>query len=230
MKKFLTMARTVSRRLRFSELGFWATDIRQRLLKAYADWRVGARPSEMYNDNDAILLTFDDYGAPEQVDGLLRILDREQVRAVFFVQGDWAERSPELVTRITKAGHLIGNHTYSHADLLSLPEAEVRAEIKRGPASAWLRPPRGRFNGRVRVLAAGLGQSIKYWSIDSDDWQGVSADYMLRKILGQLHPRAVILFHIHGLHTPAVLPRLIQEIRRRGYRLAAKHEPIWGHK
>jgi peptidoglycan/xylan/chitin deacetylase (PgdA/CDA1 family) len=200
------------------------------LLKTYADWRVGARYDETFNADERIVFTFDDFGTPSQVSRLIKVLARYQIRAVFFVQGNWAETHVELINLIAEAGHLIGDHTYSHPDLLGLRDDEVRAEIGRGVSSSWLRPPRGRYNKRIRQIAAEMGESIKYWSIDSSDWKGISADDMSRAILGQLHPAAVILFHIHADQTAEALPVLIREIEQRGYSLAKQGQPLWGQK
>jgi peptidoglycan/xylan/chitin deacetylase (PgdA/CDA1 family) len=203
------------------------TRAKTRVLKAYADWRVGATRAEKhaYQASDSILLTFDDYGSAQQIDHILRILRRHRTRGLFFLQGDWAQTHPRLVQRIARAGHLIGNHTYSHPNLLSLPDDAVRAQITQGVASQWLRPPQGRYNARIRRLAAELGYRICYWTIDSDDWQGVSADYIVRKISAELHPGAVILFHLHGAHTIEALPAVIDQIHRRGYQLAPAATP-----
>jgi peptidoglycan/xylan/chitin deacetylase (PgdA/CDA1 family) len=203
--------------------------IRLQLLKRYADFRVGATIAEKhaYKTSPSILLTFDDYGSPVQVQRVLQILASEQVRAMFFLQGDWAGRRPQLVQAIAAGGHIIGNHTYSHPDLLSLSDQEVESQISRGPHSRWLRPPQGRYNRRVREIAHRLGYRICYWTIDSDDWQGVSPEQISRKVLAELHPGAVILFHLHADHTIRVLPQLISAIRARGYELHSPAEPLW---
>ncbi|HSX00795.1 MAG TPA: polysaccharide deacetylase family protein [Candidatus Saccharimonas sp.] len=197
-------------------------------LKRYADWRVGARWEEgrMYRESDSILLTFDDYASRRDLLRLLRVLDRSGVKAAFFMQGDWAEDNPDLIELIQAEGHLLGNHTYSHPDLLLLEDEEVREQIERGPGSTWLRPPRGRYNDRIRRIAHDMGYRICYWTIDSDDWKGVSVNYMMRKILSELHPGAVILFHAHAYNTIEVLPRLIAEIRARGYKLCGADDGV----
>jgi peptidoglycan/xylan/chitin deacetylase (PgdA/CDA1 family) len=200
-----------------------------RVLKAYADLRVGATTAEKhaYHPGDAVVLTFDDYGTPEQVARILDILLNRNVRAMFFLQGDWADEHPELVEKIAAGGHIIGNHTYSHVDLTALSDKAVREEIAGGPAGAWLRPPRGRYNQRVRAIAASLGYRICYWTVDSDDWQGVTPSYIRRNVLSGLHPGAVILFHLHADHTAAALPELINAIRERGFELDAPTNPRW---
>ncbi len=201
----------------------------RRAQRLYADWRVGATELEKraYKQTDSVLLTFDDYGTPAQINAILAILEAEGVRGVFFLQGDWARWRGQLVSKIRRSGHIIGNHTYSHPDLLKLSDDAIRSEIARGPKSTWFRPPRGRYNERVRRLATEMGYAINYWSIDSEDWKGVSVEYMSQKILRELHPGAVILFHIHGLNTIKLLPDLIADIRRSGYELCSVDEADW---
>ena len=200
------------------------------LLRRYADFRVGARLDEQVTGaaDGSILLTFDDYGSTAQVGRLLEILGRKQVRAAFFVLGDWAEREPGLVDQIRHSGHILANHTYSHANLLSLDEAGVRDQIRRGWPGNWLRPPFGRYNAQIRKIALELGYAIKYWNIDSDDWRGVSREFMIAKIMTEIKPGSVILFHIHVDTTADAMDELIDAIRARGLRLCAPGQAIWG--
>lgn len=197
-----------------------------RLLHAYADYRIGATPLEKrcYKNSDSILLTFDDYGTKEEVRDILSILKEKDVKAMFFLQGDWVKKNLRLVNAIKKAGHVVGNHTYSHAVLKELSPEEMKEEITRGLPGPWLRPPQGRYNDQVRKLAASLGYVMCYWSIDSRDWTGMSSSEMQRMILDELHPGAVILFHLHGTHTRELLPQLINNIRAQGYQLTDQTE------
>lgn len=190
-----------------------------RLMRTYADWRVGATIAEkyLYRSSPNIVLTFDDYGSAEQVESILEILAAENIRSIFFLQGDWVKANAQLLQRIKDRGHVIGNHTYSHANLMRLSDEEVRSEIANGPKSTLMRPPGGRYDERIRQISASLGQNIAYWTIDSDDWKGVTAEYMRQKILDQLHPGAVILFHLHADNTIQLLPELISEIRGLDY-------------
>jgi peptidoglycan/xylan/chitin deacetylase (PgdA/CDA1 family) len=197
-------------------------------MRSYTDWKLGATRDEkfLYRTAPSIVLTFDDYGSSKQIGELLRLLRLEQIRAAFFLQGDWAAVNKPLVARIKRAGHFIGNHTSSHPDLLSLTETQIITEIKQGVQSSLMRPPRGRYNDEIRAISLALGYRIAYWTIDSDDWQGVNATYMSEKILSQLHPGAVILFHLHADNTIQMLPDLISEIRRRGYTIMSPNEAV----
>ena len=197
-----------------------------RVLHAYADYRIGATEAEKrcHKKTDSILLTFDDYGTAEEVHDILATLRDRQVKGMFFVQGDWAAKHPELVEEIVKAGHILGNHTYSHQTLRGASETTIRSEISGGMPGPWLRPPQGRYDKYVREIAAELGYAICYWTIDSRDWTGASAEQMRHTILSELHDGAVVLFHLHGAHTRELLPSLIDDIRTQGYQLTGADE------
>jgi len=201
-----------------SSLRLQAAHAVSKVLHAYADWRIGATDEEKhcYKSSDSILLTFDDYGSKEEVEEILDILKQYDIKAMFFLQGSWAEEQSELVAQIAEAGRVIGNHTYSHATLLSLNDHAVTDEISRGVASEWLRPPQGRYNKRIRKLATELGYKICYWTIDSRDWTGASAETMRHTIRTELQPGAVILCHLHGAHTRELLRTVIPEVHAKG--------------
>ena len=210
----------------YSSARLFITHTTSRVLHAYADWRIGATDAEKrcHKTSDSILLTFDDYGSKEEVEEILAILAQHNIKAMFFLQGSWANEHPALVKAIATQGHVIGNHTYSHAILLKLGDQAVIDEISRGVNSSWLRPPQGRYNNRIRQLAHKLGYRICYWSIDSRDWTGASVESMRHTILSELKPGAVVLFHIHGAHTRQLLIQLVPEIKTRGYRFTSRNE------
>lgn len=197
-----------------------------KVLHAYADYRIGATEAEKhcYKTSDTVLLTFDDYGTDDEVHDILRILKDKDVKGMFFLQGDWGSEHPELVREIADAGHTTGNHTVTHKVLRGEPEGVVRQEISDGLPGPWFRPPQGRYDKRIRRIAASLGYAICYWTIDSRDWTGASAQEMRHTILTELHPGAVVLFHLHGTHTRELLPSLIDDIRAKGLTLTPMSE------
>lgn len=191
-----------------------------RTLHAYADMRIGATEAEKHchKATPSILLTFDDYGTDEEVSDLLEILADKGIRAMFFVIGTWANEHPELVEKIVAAGHELGNHTYSHPNLLSLSDAAILEEVDKGVKSRWLRAPQGRSNRHIsQLIQRERHMSLCYWTIDSRDWTGAGVADMRHTILTEAKPGAVILFHMHGAHTRELLPGLIDEMRGRGY-------------
>ncbi len=196
------------------------------VLHRYADWRIGATALEKhcYRTSDSILLTFDDYGTKTEVHEILAILSEYRVKAMFFLQADWAGEHPKLVKKIAAAGHVLGNHSVTHPVLFTLSPQEITQEISRGLPGPWFRPPQGRYNDTIRTIAHGLGYVICYWTIDSRDWAGTSVTEMRHTILTELKPGAVILFHLHGAHTRELLPTIIADIRGRGLQLTPPTE------
>ena len=213
----------------FDSLKLTASHSLSRVLHAYADWRIGATPAEKraYNPTDEILFTFDDYGSTQQVNDILRILKEKNVKAAFFLQGSWAAQNPELVDKIRSAGHIVGNHTYTHRVLMGMADQEIRAEISNGIEAPWFRPPEGRYNNHIREIAKSLGYAVCYWTIDSQDWTGAPVKEMRHTILSELVPGAAILFHLNAEHTIELLPSLIEEIRERGFDLVSPTTPAW---
>jgi peptidoglycan/xylan/chitin deacetylase (PgdA/CDA1 family) len=197
-----------------------------RLSHNYADWRIGSTEAEKrcYKGSDSILLTFDDHGTPAQIRAILKILAQYNLKVMFFPEAIWAHSHPELIKEIEKSGHVIGNHTASHPNLLTLDDEQVNKEIAAGVPSPWLRAPYGRYNKRIRRLAAAQGLAMCYWTIDSCDWKGTSVKGMRHTILSELHAGAVILFHGHGRHTVELLPLIIKDIQSRGYVLTTQDE------
>lgn len=192
-----------------------------RLKSTYANWRISPTVEELrsYNTTDSILLTFDDFASATRLDEILQILQRENVKAVFFLVGEWASKNPLLVEKIKRAGHWVGNHTKTHANLLRLNKEEIQAEILGGPCSTLLRPPFGKYNKRIRKIAQELGYKICYWTTDSDDWQGISKEEIVLRATRNIHKGACILLHLHAAYTVDALPEVIQEIRKKGYTL-----------
>lgn len=193
-----------------------------RVLHTYADVRIGATKAEKHchKTSDTVLLTFDDYGTPEEMNDLLNILADKGVKAMFFVIGSWADEHPELVAQIAAAGHELGNHTYSHPNLLRLSDAAILEEVDKGIRSRWLRAPQGRSNRHIsRLLREQRGMALCYWTIDSRDWTGASVAEMRHTIMHEAKPGAVVLFHMHGTYTRQLLPGLIDELRSSGHHL-----------
>ena len=172
-----------------------------------------------------IVLTFDDQGTVEQVEALLDILAAEKVKAVFFPVGKWAQLNPELIQRMNDEGHVVGNHTYSHAHLPTLTEEEVRSEIENGPGSHFLRLPYGEHNAMVDSVAEELGFQIYGWNVDPEDWNGGSTQQIVETVIQEVQPGSVVLLHMQGKHTAEALKQIIPLLRERGYSFSIPELP-----
>jgi peptidoglycan-N-acetylglucosamine deacetylase len=213
------------------------------LPSSYVIERTGDRPG-------LLALTFDDGPDPSWTPAILDILKRENVPATFFIIGKNGQAFPDLLRRIANEGHELGNHTFTHPNLgeipLSLTELELNAtqrliESEIGRSTVLFRPP---YFGDAEadkpqevepaILAQKLGYIMVGVRIDPNDWQTpVTADQILERTLDRAldsDPETrgeVILLHDAGgdrSATVEALPRLIHELKARGFRFVPVSE------
>ncbi|HVC46339.1 MAG TPA: polysaccharide deacetylase family protein [Terracidiphilus sp.] len=131
-----------------------------------------------------LALTFDDGPNPAHTPRLLDILAEHDVRATFFLVGRYAQAAPALVRRIAQAGHLIGNHSWSHPNLAFISAARVQDELRRtsetlaeltGQPIRYFRPPFGGRRPFVLRTARSLGMIPVLWNAITTDWSEPSS-------------------------------------------------------
>lgn len=166
-----------------------------------------------------VTLTFDDYG---YMGSILDVLGRYGARAMFFPTGAWAASNTGLIQRAVSEGHLVCNHTYSHAKLTALSADGVRSEILNGayPNCNLLRPPYDLHNSFVDSIAAQLGFNIFLWNVDIRDYNlrypGGDRD-IANSVVAQAFPGAVVILHMHVQNTVLALPSIIERLQAAGY-------------
>ena len=142
-----------------------------------------------------LALTFDDGPNPAWTPRLLDLLAEHNVHATFFLIGRFAKVERELARRIADAGHLIGNHTWSHPDLSRLPDSNVLDELTRtndllaeitGNPMIYFRPPFGARRPYVLKLARQLGLVPVTWNAMTTDWNEPSADKISKNLVGKI--------------------------------------------
>ncbi|MGA8279005.1 MAG: polysaccharide deacetylase family protein [Rhodanobacteraceae bacterium] len=179
----------------------------------------------------AVYLSFDDGPDPECTPRLLDLLASHNARASFFLIGERAERYPGLVERLVAEGHLLGNHSYSHARFETLPLATQLDDIARTDRVLCafdhrvlhrFRPPYGVLPFRLVMHCAWRRRNIAYWSYDSLDYQDRSAQE-LAGLLRRQPPRIgdIVLMHDNREHTIALLEMLLPEWHEQGLALEA---------
>ena len=175
-----------------------------------------------------VALTFDADAAADPAPRILDTLKAYGVRATFFIQGWWADRHPDLVRRMVEEGHEIGNHSNTHPDFRTLTREEIVRELADAEAiiqrvagrtsKPFFRPPYSYRNQLVREVAAEEGYLTVVWTIDAFDWKAnATQESILREVLDHVVPGAIIVLHVGDENSAAVLPRLIEELRARGY-------------
>lgn len=179
-------------------------------------------------DRPWVALTFDADAAADPTLHILDTLRAYGVRATFFIQGWWADRHPDLVRRMVEEGHEIGNHSNTHPDFRTLTREEIVRELADAEAilqrvagrtsKPFFRPPYSYRNQLVREVAAEEGYLTVVWTIDAFDWKpNATQESILQEVLDHVVPGAIIVLHVGDENSAAVLPRLIEELRARGY-------------
>ncbi|WP_344606342.1 polysaccharide deacetylase family protein [Sporichthya brevicatena] len=172
-----------------------------------------------------VALTFDDGPGP-QTRALLRMLRRANAVATWFPVGEVAAAHPERLRAIARAGHEIGNHSWSHPVLPRQGDLTVAGEITRtadvveratGVRPRLVRPPYGALSPRVRVALKQLGAPIVLWDVDPLDWKYRDADLVHRNVVDFVRPGSIVLLHDIHASTVAAVPLILATLAAQGY-------------
>jgi len=191
-------------------------------------------------DKRKVALTFDDAPDPRVTPVILNTLSKHRIRATFFIVGDRAAKNPELVKRIIREGHVIGNHSYNHAVLTKLPLPQFQQQIwktdgiiKRiaGVSPRLVRPPYGEMKPQQVAWGKQNGFTVVNWDVDSEDWRNnPSSSRVIANIKKTLQPGSIILQHAGGgdrqnlSGTIDALPVLIEMLQGKGYEIVTLPE------
>ncbi|MFF2091786.1 polysaccharide deacetylase family protein [Paenibacillus sp. NPDC058174] len=180
-----------------------------------------------------VALTFDDAPDSRFTPAVLDVLAKYDVCATFFVVGSRAAQKPDLVRRMSRECHAVGNHSYNHAVMSKLSKEAFRKQISRTDAIVngiigyhprYIRPPYGEILPAQVAWAKKNQFVVVNWDVDSVDWRNnPSTETVLRNIRRTLQPGSIILQHAGGgssqdlSGTVNALPRLISSLRQKGY-------------
>ena len=184
------------------------------------------------NSKLRVALTFDDGPHPTVTPQILDILKKYNVQATFFLVGQRVQQHPEIVQRIVEEGHEIGNHTWSHPNLTTLPIDDVQQEfIKTNEAiiaatnyaPTVFRPPYGATSDTLEKL---LPIPSVLWSIDTLDWQHRNPQQTIAIVNKYLHNNAIIL--MHDIHQPTAdaLETIIVNLQHANYECVTASEVL----
>jgi peptidoglycan-N-acetylglucosamine deacetylase len=191
-------------------------------------------PETLPLEDHEVVLTFDDGPLPRNSDQILEILASQCVKATFFEVGRMAQAYPEGVRKLRDAGHSIGTHTQNHPLRMNRMSIErAKQEIDDGIASVKTAlgddaalAPFLRIPGLARATDVEdylASQGIQVWSADfpADDWRHVSPSRVYDLAINRLEDkgRGILLLHDIQARTVAALPRILAELKARGYRI-----------
>lgn len=186
------------------------------------------------NEGKKIYLTFDQGYENGYTEKILDTLKEKNVKATFFVVGDYVKRNEALVRRMIDEGHTIGNHSMSHYSMPTLSKAECEQEIgslhdyvldKFGYEMTLFRPPMGEFSEYSLAVTQNCGYETMLWSFAYYDW--VTDDQpdpagAKEKLVSSAHDGAIYLLHSVSATNAEILGDVIDELRAQGYEFEAR--------
>ncbi|QOR68604.1 polysaccharide deacetylase family protein [Cytobacillus suaedae] len=161
----------------------------------------------------------------EYIPSMLETLKKHNVKASFFLEGRWVKENPEIAKMISDAGHEVGNHSYTHPDLKTLATEEVREQLTKtnkvieatiGKKPTLFGPPSGSFRPEVVKIASESNMRTILWSVDTIDWQRPQPSVIINRVIGKIHPGALILMHPTE-STATALETLILSLKKKEY-------------
>lgn len=175
---------------------------------------------------------WDDADIPD----MLAALAQRNIKASFFLLGEWAQKYPDSAKAIALAGHEIGSHSNSHRDMSSLSQHEILEEISASRAAiqnacsqtpVLFRPPSGDYNDLVIESIHQSGCIPIQWNLDTLDWKGLEASEIAERVRKDLAPGSIILLHAGAEHSAQALPLILDAADQLGIQLVPVGELIY---
>lgn len=174
-----------------------------------------------------VYLTFDDGPVPEVTPLVLDILQRFNAKASFFCVGENAAQHPEILNRIAREGHTLGNHTFEHDNGWKTPNFRYLKSVLKTNAfvnSRLFRPPYGRIS-RAQAQALKSRYTLVMWDVLSGDYNPKrSAEQCLNSVIQNTRPGSIVVFHDSlkaAERVLEVLPKYLAYLQEVGYRCLA---------
>ncbi|OZQ66507.1 hypothetical protein CA600_11415 [Paenibacillus sp. VTT E-133280] len=165
---------------------------------------------------------------------MLDILDEENVKVTFFLDGSWLSKNPELAAEMLKRGHEMENHAYTHPNMSTLSRARATVEIEKtqkllkeslGVTNKWFAPPSGDFDQETVEIASSLGLKTVLWTVDTVDWRNPSPESIVAKITSKAESGTLVLMHPTASSSKA-LKAMIRGIKEKGLQLGTVSQTL----
>ena len=184
-------------------------------------------------DQKVCAISFDAAWGDASTQSLVDILNQYNVKATFFVIGNWAEQYPEDVKMLKENGMEIMNHSSAHGHMNQMSSEEIIADIQKcndqiealtGERPTLFRAPYGEYDDHVIAAVRSIGMEPIQWDVDSLDWKEISAGEIYERVTSRVKPGSIILFHNAGLNTPEALPDILEYLIGEGYEVVPVSE------
>lgn len=194
-------------------------------------------PKAIYKGEKDLALTFNIGWGDEKAEPILDILAKQKAGAVtFFLSGSWAERHPDLVSRMVKEGYEIGMLGYDYKDYTELEEDKIRRDIMKAQEAfkklnvkniELLRAPTGHFDQRTLKIAERLGYTVVHWSLDTKDWTNPGTA-VIAENASKAKKGDILLMHASdsAKQTADALPLVLKDIKSKNLKMVTVSEMI----
>lgn len=179
-------------------------------------------------DKKEIALTFDISYNERNIDEILEVLDKYNVKATFFVIGKWIDENQDVVKKIHQKGHEIGNHSYSHNYFNKISEEEMKKELEKtskkiknitGEDIKIFRPPYGEIDENGVKICESLGYKVVNWDVDSMDWKNIKSIYIIDRVAQNTTLGSIVLFHGDSSEVGAYLEDIVKHFKKIDYKM-----------
>ena len=185
-----------------------------------------------------IYLTFDSGYENGCTGKILDTLKKHNVKAAFFLVGNYIEKNADLVRRMVDEGHTVGNHTMHHYDMSKIGDkatftkelGDLEALFKEATGKdlpKFYRPPQGIYSEDNLKMAQELGYKTVFWSLAYVDWNQdaqPSKEQAFSKLLPRIHNGAVVLLHSTSQTNAEILDELLSKWEEQGYSFGTVEE------
>lgn len=213
----IVMAAVICAAVTLTSVAFFISAKSNRMLPIYS----------VNNNRKQVAITFDAAWTDSNVDELIKIMKQYNVKSTVFAVGEWADKYPEAVKKLSKAGHEIGNHSNAHKHLDSLNDQQFISDTKlcnqkieklTGKKVSLYRGPYGEYNNNTVKAIESLGMYYIQWDCDSLDWKpNYTVEMIASSAVKNVKSGSIILLHIGAKHTSEALPMILSKLQSEGY-------------
>lgn len=180
--------------------------------------------------------SFDIISGKQNIDAVIKALDKYNIKATFYVTGEWADKNQSSVVKLSKANHEIMNRSNTNPHMTQLTTEEILTEINAtnqkiekitGAKPILFRPPYGEYDDKVISTIRSMGMMTTLWDCDSLDNQRLSAGKISQRVMKTVKPGSIVLFHSTSGKTVDALPTIIEGLLKEGYEFTPVSQLIY---
>lgn len=188
-------------------------------------------------DEPNIGLTFNISWGEEKVFDILKLLEKNDVQATFFVSGEWAERHPDILEKISEGKHELGMLGYRYKSYLDQDTEQVKKDLEKAKKifkklgyedMSLIRPPSGHFNKEIIELAEDRGLKVIHWNVNPVDWKNPGSEKIIDTVMKQTKNGDIILMHASDTvtQTDDALKTILKGLKNKDFQFVSISELI----